>query len=817
MNLSDILGAWAAMVIAIATTHAAPAPTVVRPGENIALGKTYSLSPKPGYPYCTDPDDVKQLTDGLYTTGYFWTQKSTVGWQGVKPAVINIDLGKVEPIGGASFNTAAGVAGVTWPTAIYVLVSDDGKSFHEAGELTALGAKHGAPPAAGYAVHRFWTGALRTHGRYAMFVVVGGSYIFADEVEVYRGESALLNLPLAGEAVTDGKAFARARQVCESVARRLRADAQAVRGLATNAAVSADLRKQVAEQLAQVEAAIPSLPRQYDESFRAVLPLNEPNQRIFRAQAAIWRATRAARLTAWQSGLWDPLSPVHAAPAAGKTAVSVAMMRNEFRAGAFNVSNAGEEDETLALRITGLPGGENPSWITVHEVQWTDTQSGQPVAAALPEARREGGAFVIRALSGLTRQVWLTFHPTDVPPGLHEGRMVLAGQGATLEVPLSVRVSPLPFPERPTLHLGGWDYTDAERTYEITPENRAAVIAHLREHFVDSPWADAAVWPTGRFDGQDQWAATPDTARFDEWLRRWPNAGRYCVFMSVGSEMAGARMGTPQFQKRVGAWIRFWEEHSQQRAVQPEQLAVLLVDEPHSAKEDAVILAWAKAIRAAGTGVKIWEDPTHDDPFAASQEMLAVCDVLCPNRPMFLANPKVHNYYAERRPVGAEFAFYSCSGPARLLDPYAYHRLQAWSCWQHGGKSSYFWAFGDDGGGSSWNEFAAERTGYVPFFLDRTSITPGKHMEAIRESAEDYEYLVMLRAAVASADPRIVRSPALDRARRLLTGAAARVCDAKGASALNWADEKDRGVADQVRIEILAALDEMASALPAAK
>ncbi|MFA6547077.1 MAG: discoidin domain-containing protein, partial [Limisphaerales bacterium] len=419
MKPFDFLWAFAAVVLAAAAAPAAPAPSLVRPGENVALGRSYTLSPRPDYHYCTDPDDLKQLTDGVYTTGYFWTQKSTVGWQGVKTAVIKIDLGKVEPVCGASFNTAAGVAGVAWPTAIYVLASDDGKNFHEAGELTALGARQGVPPATGYAVHRFWTDTLRTHGRYIMLVVIGGSYNFADEVEVYRGQAALLNLPLAGEAVTDGKAFARARQSCESVARRLRADAQAVRKLSANATVSAAVRMQVEEQLARVEAQIPNLPRHYDEGFQALLPLNEAHQRVFRAQAAVWRATGAPRLTAWQSGSWDPLSPVHAARNPGRAAVSVAMMRNEFRAGAFNVSNAGDEDETLNLRITGLPGGENPAWITVHEVQWTDTQSGQPVAAALPEARREGGAFVIRAAPGLTRQVWLTLHPTDVPPGRH--------------------------------------------------------------------------------------------------------------------------------------------------------------------------------------------------------------------------------------------------------------------------------------------------------------------------------------------------------------------------------------------------------------
>ena len=44
MKLSVILGAWAVMVIAIAAAHAAPASAIVHPGENIALGKTYSLS-----------------------------------------------------------------------------------------------------------------------------------------------------------------------------------------------------------------------------------------------------------------------------------------------------------------------------------------------------------------------------------------------------------------------------------------------------------------------------------------------------------------------------------------------------------------------------------------------------------------------------------------------------------------------------------------------------------------------------------------------------------------------------------------------------
>jgi len=133
--------------------------------QNIALGKAYTLDPQPNYPYCTDPDDRMQLTDGRYTSGHFWTQKSTVGWTG-KYATITIDLGAVHAIKGVSYNTAAGVAGVRWPSGIYILVSDDGKHFYEVGELIAMSRKGNPKLNGAYQIHRYRTDALCTHGRY---------------------------------------------------------------------------------------------------------------------------------------------------------------------------------------------------------------------------------------------------------------------------------------------------------------------------------------------------------------------------------------------------------------------------------------------------------------------------------------------------------------------------------------------------------------------------------------------------------------------------------------------------------------------------
>ena len=461
----------------------------------------------------------------------------------------------------------------------------------------------------------------------------------------------------------------------------------------------------------------------------------------------------------------------------------------------------------MNMEITGLPGGTNPSYITVNEVSWTDTRSGIPVAAALQKLEEKDNAFSLNLSPGLMRQVWFTFHPTNVPPGVYAGNIVLTSPSTNITVPLTLHIYPVRFPDVPTLHVGGWDYTDADVSRDIGPANRDAVIAHLREHFVDSPWASSGTLACGHYDAAGNLVGAPDTARFDEWVRRWKQARQYAVFVNAKQQFEGSLIGTPEFEIKVGAWVKFWVQHAQNSGLKPGQLLLLLVDEPSRPQQDDIILAWAKAIRSAHTGVKIWEDPVHKDPSDANQEMMAACDVLCPHRPTFVRSGQSYrDYFFHQRERGTELAFYSCNGPSTALDPYTYYLLQAWSCWQYGAKSSYFWALGDAGGGSSWNEYAAKSTTYVPFFIDAQSVTPGKQMEALREGVEDYEYLVMLRDKVAKAENTGFKGLSLNNAKRLLNEAAARVCNAPGANSVKWSDEKDRTIADKVRVEILDAL-----------
>ena len=84
------------VVSAVLTCGSGLCAAAEAPGENLARGKPYRLAPAPTYRHCTDGGDRTQLTDGVYTKGYFWTQKTTVGWQNVNRAQVTIDLGAID-------------------------------------------------------------------------------------------------------------------------------------------------------------------------------------------------------------------------------------------------------------------------------------------------------------------------------------------------------------------------------------------------------------------------------------------------------------------------------------------------------------------------------------------------------------------------------------------------------------------------------------------------------------------------------------------------------------------------------------------------
>jgi hypothetical protein len=772
--------------------------------ENLAKGCPYTLEPQPSYALCTDRDDKAQLTDGIYTMGYFWTQKTTVGWQHARPVVITLDLGADVPVRGLSYNTAAGVAGVEFPGSVMALISVDGRSYHGLGDLVTLSMKRGVPPVGKYGIHRYVADELKAHGRYVkLFIDPAGAYCFVDEIEVFRGDADWLNLPLPGKEIRYPMEYFQDNLFNAAVKRRIGYDLEAARAAVLAAGLEAPVLATLTAEIAAIEKGIGEIPQLEAGGFRSVFPLNDLHARVYGLYGALRTAKGTPPLTAWGANPWDFLQPAELPEKAPAPAVRIVAMRGETRAGAVNLTNSTGKPMRLTLALAGLPDGV-ASDLTVHEVPWTDTYEGTPVAAALPVLAPSAAGYEITVPAGMTRQVYFSFRPAKAAAGTHTGQLNLTGAGVTaVNVPLVLRVFDLDFPAQPALHVGGWDYTDTDGQYGITPKNREALIAHLRERYVDSPWGTSAVMPFGTFGPDGQFTKTPDTTRFDTWISRWPKARRYCVFNAVGAEIAGVKMGDPGFAPRVVTWIRFWVQYLRSKDIQPEQLVLLLLDEPNQQEQDKVIVAWAQAIQAAEPGVVIWEDPTYKEPDKALPEMMAISDVLCPNRPMLLEGGKPFaDFYKAQKAAGRRLDFYSCSGPAFLLDPYSYHRLQAWSCFEYGAESSFFWAFGDTGEGNPWNAYTAVRTAYAPAFVAPDSVIAGKHMEAIRESVGDFEYLTRLRQRLAEVEKATPNQALLPAARKLLAAAPARVLEAEKASQITWREPKDRTLADTVRIEI---------------
>jgi hypothetical protein len=782
------------------------------PGPNIALQKPYTLEPAPNYVDCTDDARRTVLTDGEYTKGHFWVQKSTVGWVNTRPVAVHIDLGQVEPIAGLSFSTAAGVAGVVWPGSLWIMVSDDGKQWTVADDLVALSNRRGAPAPAPYSLHRYVTGDLQTRGRYVALVVDQVPYAVVDEIEVYRGQPAWLALAPTGRQTTEAPVeYWRARHVIELVRGRMRTDldevCSGIDGAKLEEAEKAALRTR-AEALRGEINALEDVPA---EVTTTILPLNDLHARIYALHAPLLRARGCQGLTVWNAYRYDMLQPLQTPPdpQVKPSGLSVRVLRNEHRAEVLNLTNATDALMTATIVATG--NGRPADYLSLREVIYTDTSQRTPVAAALAPAKLAERGLQATIPSGITRQIWFDFSSRDLPAGDYQATLkISSAASAAVTLPITLHVASPAMPAEFSLAIGGWDETNNQGGYDVTAENMMPLIRNLRDHGVNMPWSNPQVMPTpGEYDAAGNLTVPPDFTAWDEWVGRWQGARYWGLFPNVKNSFADEPMGTPRFQKMVGAWVTAWAQHAQAQGIKPRQIMILLVDEPSRVEQEQIIIAWANAIHAAQPEMVVWNDPAHAEPGKALPDFYATSDVLSPNTCRFLSEGRPYqDFFAAEQQAGRELWFYSCSGPAKLLDPASYWRGQFWLNLKYGGKGSCYWAFGDEAG-NSWNAYVQPRASFSPLFLSKTTVTDAKQMEALREGAQDYETFVMLRARVTELEREGVQSPLLAEARTLLTAGPEEAVAIMGADKQQWAVAKDRQAMDRVRLQALDLLERL--------
>jgi len=782
--------------------------------ENIALNKPYTLNPvkdaRNNRHWNAKSETI--LTDGKYATHGLWTAPATVQWMGPGRNEIIIDLGDHYPIRGLSVS-GEGYPEIRWPWKIDVLVSVDGEAWHPVADLIDTS----PPPADRRGKHRFRTDRLRTHGRYVQIIVYKQTHFFVDEIEVFRGEDSWKNLPLPREVVYYGLSGDQYEgdEITRMFKQRLSQDLGTARAhLEMAEGLPDELRRRLTAQIPELANAIGALP-DVDPATIAeqTYPLNRLHAQIYAIHGAIRAAQNQPPVTAWKMHRWDFLRPISWPDAnSPQPGLSFAAMRGETRSDVVNFTNNTEQDITLQLSFDGLPATPR-GVVHVHRVGFTDAREWalvtghialETVAAVLPEIMPRSGKYALTLPAGMTTQLWIAFTPNrNIPAGVHEGRLVV--DGPVEDIPLTLRVFDFDFPQRTRLAVGGWDFstsTDAFLAHHraVTDQNRQQLIEHMQSRRVNMPMGQRHLeMPLGEFDSQGRYSRTPDTRNFDRWVEAWPNAQRYLVF----NVTALLPTSDPQFARKIGEWTRFWMAHARSRGIQPEQIMLAIVDEPGSREQDEVIIAWSKAVKAAEPRAVIW-DNGHRTRDRWQPDLIAAVDYITPMRPRY-TDESAFDFYRELKQAGKRMDFYSAFDKPRFYDPYTYFVVAGWDAFVLGGESSHFWAFVDTGRQTEWNEFRRRLNSYAPMFITPTSVTAGKHMEAIRESAQDYEYLMMLQDQITELEKQRGRSdPTVARLRGLLQDGPRRVVTKDGAVSMPmlWRQHHDRSVADQVRIQI---------------
>lgn len=813
--------------------------------ENIGLHKSYTAVPALGRNSNTfNGEEGTKLTDGKFSKTALWNNPgATVGWDfGQEPIHLTVDLGESRPIAGVAVSTAAGQALSTkeiffWPGLIDLFVSDDNENWIPVGELTSLNDAENEPlpPFANrYEQRKIATTRLKTHGRYVRFVISVRGHVFLDEVEVYKGDDAWLAEPRAGAAIPGEKLNDQVKRKDATLfvaQRRYRLDIAAI--LKQLEGLREEEAAPIRQRLLVLKEEVEKLEEQPSDK-RASLPVGPIGARILAEQAAVWRAQGKKPVTFWKTAPWEALEWLTPPPEtdAALPALEVVSIRDEYRSAAFNITNSTDRAQAWRLKVEGLTlpsASKGKVAFKVYSVEWSEEALRNTIAAALVEVQPdEKGRYEVTVPSGMTRQVWLDFKGPE-EAGTFSGKIVaepVPEGNAGLELPVSLKVYPFRMPDKQKLHVGGWEYMVQEKTsrYGVTPAISNAMRLLLQDYHVDLPWGLPNLFGKGKFNEQHEYTpeGEPKTEDFDEWVRLWPNAHRYNINIA-----AYRKDGEPAidgyfykddpegFEKRVANWLRFWRDHVVKIGLKPEQVSLLIVDEPglHGTpySQDEAVLRWSNAIAKANMGFQQWCDPVYREPWNANQEALDNMTELTIKYAHLVVYGKEYVDYYRKRGEKQRLFLYECYPAIGGLDPYSYYRLQAWMAWEMKAEGSSFWSFSDNGRqGSlgSWNN-GLNILHYSPLFYDQSTVFPGKGLAAIRESVGDYTYLYLLREAIADAEKRGKPASAIAAAKELLEHAPKRVLwENKALQEPKWLPMQpiDRTVADQVRVELLEAL-----------
>ena len=679
-------------------------------GKNIALGRPYSVVPLPNYPLSAPSTDRKTLTDGIYTTGYFWTQKSTVGWQKSRRVEITIDLEKIATIGTISFNTARSEsAGVFFPSHIAAFVGPDLQHLSYVGDVaSSVDNQPGT-----YRAKRFLLEDIETKGRYVLLEIVPAKNgnVFCDEIEVYEGSWA--------KAVIGSLKVESARDLAEKM-RRLDIEKELLNRLAKQSGAADGTGPIKIERQSEMEQRIASL-SSIDDAYSIesdILAHHGRELRVhFPQQQTLIQPVNP----------WSPISPISPAVETGSNVLSLVMSCGGYSHAAFSITNLVNETRQVFVTLGEKPAG-GPQF-SLAQIPFVKSASFEYVADPLLPLQ---GVVTLRP--GESRLIFLTAQ--GVTAGTWHTSVKIDGAGNKSVLPVECYVANVSMPKKYALNSVNWGYL----TFKTISSRRKQAVKDLFDHHTN-----VIVVPPSYLPGANQLKKSQpdDFVRLESYLKLHKGAEKILLCSGFGglgtSSIDRKSFRDRQWQERFKNWYTRIVRIADTVGFAEGQLYLYPYDEMLGKQvDDFVELAsWA---RTAIPTIKFYATLGSLESERALP-FLQIAQV-----------PNDENMLNKFDSASAELWLYDTKGPAKSLSPYAYYRLMAWKAFLLGYTGVGFWAYADagwgDNPGTAWDDFDGEQADFAVIYEgEGDSIVSSRRWEAWRMGIEDYELLTMYAKA----------------------------------------------------------------------
>ncbi len=703
--------------------------------KDLSIGKSYSMDPKPNYQGTMDSLDSRQLTDGAYTTGRFWSSKTTVGWQVMGPIQVHIDLERPASIDQICLNTARGNdADVFFPQRVEMFISLDRDNFAYVGNLLQ-GQEHDDGT---YAVRTFCSKDIVAEGRYLWLIIhPKGPYTFIDELKVL-GEDSTMSRSLR---------YALTREQVQPFEKNLAAIGLEVNNLQfSTRRLLATLEQDGGDKLSSRStiANIRDLASNLQRSaFAKGEEVRTVGTQLRMAHTKSLNERFKEPVLTWHTNPWAPFTGMDT-PTTEQTQVetlAVDVLKNGTGSEALNVTNASTVPQVIRVAAQIVSSGHPIPIVSLFEARPVSTAKGEIRADPLIPLGSEG-EFSIDP--GESKQIWLSISAGRSASGTYAGQIIVETQASMKwmkNIEFNVHVWPAEMPAVPHVTVTNWGYLNWPSIANKPAKAVQDLVSHHTNLFVIHP--AELPWPK-RTNGR----LKIDYTEFDKAVRHFQKTDNFLFFLFFNDNGYRTMRGVAPFMSHdwkvfFSQWIADWSKHLADMGITQDRFAFYPVDEPKNNEEESILYETASLIKGVDSGLRTYT--THagisSDNLDKLTSVIDVFQVLA-NK---LASPLAISIKSSKR----ELWSYTAGGGGKDGDPLGYYRQQAWKAFQMGATGIGFWAYADTGGhGNAWNDFDGTRPDYAVVYDHESDIISSKRWEAWREGVEDYELLLQAKKQV---------------------------------------------------------------------